>query len=260
MNLTKSIRTPSLVGVFSMLVGLTGCQNETVMHSGVFEGEPYELISVETKGFSTNSIHYVIQSDRMESLKIDAVNTDWGPPYADDLYGNAPRTYLTNSPIPYRNEPDNAVQHPSTMVYLSPERFSRPTFERYVRFMKSEWPAVNRKFGQQEYSRFPHIIGLVYGEQPSFARVFSGQKEGKTYLIKIEPDGRIRYMSEGQGANDEYSGLSEKVLMPGKVIEVATGAQAGLSIRQLADYKNALGKTLSNYFKLVEKPSPNSKH
>lgn len=246
--------------LLSVLLGLTGCQHETVIYSGTFEGEPYELVSVETKGFSTNSIHYVIKSERMKSLRIDAVNTDWGPPYADDLYGNAPRTYLTDASVLYRNEPDNAVQHPSTMVYLSPKRFSRATFDLYARFMESEWPAIDQKFGQREYSRFPHIIGLVYGEQERFVRLFRGQLQGRDYTIRVEPDGRIRFGAGRNGSSEEYSGLSEKIQMQGKVIYVATGEQAGLSMSQLQGYTDAQGKRLSDYFKLVEKPALNLRH
>ncbi len=238
-----------IVGLLALL-GLTGCRTETVMYSGAFDSEPYELVSVETKGFSTNSIHYVIKSERMKSLEIDAVTTDWGPPYADDLYGNAPRTYLTDKPAGYRNEPDNAVQHPSTMVYLSPSRFSRATFELYVRFMKSEWPKIDRQFGNEEYSRFPHIIGLVYGKQKDFARIFRGKKDGQNYYIAVEPDGRIRFQQDSQSGAVEYSGLSEKVQMPGKVINVATGKEAGLSLAEVQTFKDAGGKTLSDYFAL----------
>ncbi|MCY7357260.1 MAG: hypothetical protein LH609_07265 [Rudanella sp.] len=232
------------------LLGLTGCRTETVIYSGAFDSEPYELLSVETKGFSTNSIHYIIKSERMKSLEINAVTTDWGPPYADDLYGNALRTYLTDKPIVYRNEPDNAVQHPSTMLYLSPKRFGRATFELYTRFMKSEWPKIDRQFGHQEYSNFPHIIGLVYGKQDDFARTFTAKREGKNYSITIEPDGRIRYSVDKNGPSEEYSGLSEKVQMPGKVIYVATGKDAGLPLSAFQAYKDKSGKTLGDYFAL----------
>lgn len=234
------------------------CKDRQVIYSGTFEGEPYELISVETKGFSTNSIDYVIKSERMRSLEIDATTTDWGPPYADDLYGNTPRAYLTNGPSRYRNEPDNAVQHPSTMVYLSPKHFSRAAFDLYTRFMKSEWPKIDRKFGHEEYSHFPHIIGLVYGKQADFTRTFQGRKDRTDYIIRVEVDGRIRYGSPDLSF-EEYSGLSEKVQMPGKRIYVSPAPNAGtvyggVSMAQLKTYRDAAGKTPGDYFTLIEKP------
>lgn len=235
------------------LLGLTGCGTETVIYSGAFDSEPYELVSVETKGFSTNSINYAVKLGRWKTAKIDALTTDWGPPYADDLYGNTRRVYINKNHIPYSNERDNAVTHKSTMLYLSPSRFSEQAFAEYSAFMQSEWPKIDRQFGHDEYNHFPHIIGLVYGEQGDFARVFRGEKEGKNYLIKIEPDGRIRYMGDNQGANDEYSGLSEKVQMPGKLIYVATGKEAGLPLSAFQAYKDKGGKTLSDYFTLTEK-------
>ncbi len=229
---------------------LSGCVNTESFHNGTFKGEPYELAYRETKGFSTNSIYYEVKLGRRKWVKVDPNTTNWGPPYADDLYGDARRVYINKNHTPYSNDPDNAVIHPSTMLYLSPSRFSQDTFDQYAAFMQSEWPKIDHQFGVQ--SRFPHIIGLVYGEQDDFARTFRGQKDRIDYIIRVEVDGRIRYGSPTLSF-EQSSGLSEKVQMPGKVIHVATGKDAGLSLIDLQNYRDAGGKTLSDYFTLTEK-------
>lgn len=246
------------MGILALL-GFSGCEHTKPFYTGTFNGEPYELLSVETKGFSTNSIDYSLKLGELKPVKIDPLTTDWGPPYADDLYGSARRVYIPTKYTPYRNERDNPQRHPSTMLYLSPKRFSEKDFDRYAAFLKSEWPTIDRQFSRDDYDRFPEIIGIVYGEQQDFARIFVGRKEGQKYTITIEPDGRIRYMpADTDWPNDEYSGLSEKVQMPGKVIYVATGREAMLTPAQLQTYRDDAGKTLSDYFRLEEKPSLNA--
>lgn len=237
-----------------MLLISLGCANRQTIHTGTFDNETYELKSVETQGFSTNSISYELTLGRWKSAKIDAITTDWGAPYADDLYGNARRVYIRPDHIAYRNEPDNAVDHQATMLYLSPSRFSPDAFARYADFMKAAWPGIDRQFATDRYNRFPHIIGIVYGKQRDFARTFRGRHEGKAYLIRVEPDGRIRYMLDSQGANDEYSGLSEKVHMPGKIVYLATGKDARLTLAQVRTYTDETDKALTDYFELREKP------
>ncbi|GAB3700235.1 hypothetical protein GCM10027592_27020 [Spirosoma flavus] len=234
-------------------MGLTGCERWKTFHTGTFNGETYEVQFLETKGFSTNRIDYSVKLGNRKRVIIDALTTDWGPPYADDLYGQATRVYIGKNHVPYRNEPDNAVQHPSTMLYLSPDRFSQDDFNQYVALLQRVWAAIDRKHASGEYDHFPHIIGLVHGESDNFVRIFKALRNGKTYLLKIEPDGRVRYMADEPSANDEYSGLSEKVQMPGKRIYVATGKETGMIRSEILTYKNDAGKTLEHYFKLEEK-------
>ncbi|MBO0951063.1 hypothetical protein [Fibrella forsythiae] len=241
------------MGLLSLL-GLIACDNAHTVLKGSFKGKPYELLSIETKGFSTNRIDYALKLGSYKQVRIDALTTDWGPPYADELYGNARRVYIDKSPAPYSNQGDDPQRHPATMLYLSPERFSKDVFEQYASLLQSEWPVIDQQFARDEYDRFPRILGLVYGEPQSFARLFTGKKEGKPHAIKVEPDGRVRYSPLTDWANDEYSGLSDKVQMPGKHIYVATGKLTGLTLAQVQSYKDELGKTLSDYFLVQETP------
>lgn len=242
------------MGLLAFL-GLFACENTQTVFVGTFKGETYRLLSVETKGFSTNSIDYALKLGRLKPVKIDALTTDWGPPYADDVYGNAPRVYLNVAQPPYSNERDDPQQHPGTMVYLSPNRFTIQAYTQYANLLKSEWPRIDRQFSRHDDDRFPQIMGLVYGEPQTFTRTFRGKQTDKDYLIQIRPDGRIQYTPEKEWANEEYSGLSEKVQMPGKLIYVATGKEARLSLAMIQTYRDTAGKTLGDYFLLREKPT-----
>lgn len=243
---------------FLTLLGLGACERARVVYAGTFRGQPYQLLSIETKGFTTNRIDYALKLRGDKQVRIDALTTDWGPPYADELYGQARRVYTDPRPAPYANQRDNPQRHPSTMLYLSPKRFSAAAFEHYAALLQSEWGAIDAQFSRSEDDRFPRIMGLVYGQPQQFARLFKGNQQGKPYTIKVEPDGRIRYSPVTDWANDEYSGLSEKVQMPGKRIYVATGKLAGLSLTQLETYKDEQGKTLSAYFNVQEMPADSS--
>ncbi|GAB3556923.1 hypothetical protein GCM10027577_45160 [Spirosoma fluminis] len=236
-----------------LLLGLLSCDNWKAIRAGTFKGAAYQLQSLETKGFSTNRIDYAIKLDGEKRVVIDAMTTDWGPPYADDLYGKARRVYIDKNHQAYSNEPDDPQRHPSTMLYLSPERFTEAAFERYAELLKREWPRIDRQFSRDEADRFPQIIGLVYGNQQDFVRVFRGKQDGKNYEIKVEVDGRIRYSPDQEWSNDEYSGLSEKVQMPGKRIYVATGKETGIPLAQVLTYRDAVGKSLGDYFQLLAK-------
>jgi hypothetical protein len=244
---------PTYLIMLASLLALFGCAERHTIHTGTFEGEPYELVSVETKGFSTNSIHYELRSDLLPTLRIDPNTTDWGPPYADDLYGTAPRTYLTTNPPPYRNTPgrgtpDSAMQHPATMLYLQPGTFSHADFVLSGRLLKQEWPGIFKRLGHDPYTRFPNIIGVVYGLHDQFRRVFIGQGSEAHKAVTIEADGRVRY-GAADGSFEEFGGLSEQVQMPGKRILLKPG---GLTLAQLRTYRDIAGKTLFDLFVLTQ--------
>lgn len=245
---------------FAAFLGLFACENSVSIYRGTFKDETYEVLSIETIGFSTNQIDYAIKLANQKWVRIDALTTDWGPPYSDDVYGSTRRVYSNRNHTPYSNERDNPQRHPSTMLYLSPGRFSKEAFERYADLLKSEWTTIDRQFSRDDYDRFPQIIGVVYGDRQDFVRIFRGRQNDKNYSVKVEPDGRIRYSPDGEWPNDEYSGLSEKVQMPGKLIYVATGKNAGLSLNQVQTYQDAAHKRIGDCFDLQEKSDSTSEN
>lgn len=253
-------RIQKLLSLLTIALMAPQCTERTVFHTGTFEGETYKITSIETKGFSNNSIAYELKLGSRKAVAINANTTDWGPPYTDDLYGTTPRVYVGPQHAVYQSVDSDSAGFGGTMVYLSPERFSRKVFDEYARFMTQAWPAINEEYADRPYTSFRRIIGLVYGNQDAIRFVFTGEKEGQKYTITVEPDGRIQYAPVKQYANYEYSGLSAKVHMPGKCIYVslAPGAGAlygGVSMSQLATYRDATGKTLADYFTLLPDPA-----
>ena len=239
------------------------CRNRTVFHTGTFEGKTYTVTEIETKGFSTNSFTHELKLPARKAVKINVFTTNWGPPYADDLYGSTPRVYIParhNATVYYNSDTDS-TRFNGTMLYLSPDRFSRQAFDDYARLMKQVWPAIDKKYADQPYTSFPNIIGLVYGNQEDFTLTFEGKKEGQAYTVRVEPDGRIIYTQVNKYSSDEYSGLSLKVQMPGKRIVVSTQPNAGqlysgVSMAQLKTYRDKKGNVLGDYFTLVPDPNP----
>ena len=243
-----------IMAIFS-LFGMFGCGSTTTLEEGTFEGQAYSFKSTEYKGFSTNSFKEHIKLGRLPTVEISATTTDWGPPYSDDIYGSAPFVYTAEHRLPYSNEPDDTVKHANTMLYLSPDRFGKSEFDQYVRFMKAEWPKIDAKYATQPYSKFPHIIGLVYGKQQDFKKVFKGQKadDGATYNYTIYIDGRIEL---GDATGFIYSGLSQKVQMPGKIIYLYTFPESptsDITLEKLKTYRDDKGKSIPDYFTIVPK-------
>lgn len=237
--------------------GLLGCGSTSTLEEGTFNGQRYVFRSTEHKGFSTNSFEYSIKLGSLPAIEITASTTDWGPPYSDAIYGTAPFVYITQNRLPYSDTLFDDVHPRNTMLYLSPNRFGKPAFDQYVRFMQSEWPAIDAKHATQPGLRsFPHLIGLVYGKQDDFVRIFRGKTQGKPFLFRVEIDGRVRYMEDAEYNNDAYTGLSEKVHMPGSIIYLDTYTRyepSAFTIPQLQQFRDDKGKTIMDYVTIVPK-------
>ena len=253
-------RIKELLSLLTVAFMALQCKERSVFYTGTFEGETYKLTEIETKGFSTNSFTHELKLGDRKPVKIDVHTTDWGPPYSDSLYGNTPRVYIPTRHSPaYHNRDNDSIRFGGTMLYLSPERFNRRAFDDYARFMKQVWPGIDQKYADQPYSSFPKLIGVVYGNQENFTLTFEGKKGGEPYTVTVDPDGRITYTHVQQYSSDEYSGLSQRVQMPGKRILVSTKPDAGtmyngISLAQLSVYRDKTGKTLGDYFTLIPTP------
>jgi hypothetical protein len=233
----------------SFLMSLLGCGRKHELHRGQYQGQEFVLQSVEHQGFSTNSFDFTVQLGRLPRVTIEATTTDWGPPYTEALYAGVPWAYITEARPAYADTLDTA-KPVHTMLYLPPDEFDREEFDQYVAFFKSEWPALDRQFADGNLRGLTHIIGLVHGRQAQFTRQFLGKEGGEARAITVFPDGRVRYGS-ASGSFEGSCGLAYFVQMPGQRIPFRA-YPGSLSLAQIQQFKDAQGKTLTDYFAVPE--------
>ena len=238
-------------------------------NEGTFNGMPYVLQSRQIRGFSTGSNEERFRLGKLPIINIDAFTTDWGPPYSNDIFGTTPHCYTAQDIPLYRSEEKNAAdyepfEHNYTMLYLSPEEFSKDDYDRYCAFMKSEWPRIDKKYTSTEYDNFPHIIGLVYARQDDITKTYKGRF--KPYpttepanvhraILRIQNDGRVEMSDEDESNGIRYSGLSNRVQMPGKRLVLDTNpANGGMgSLAVLRTFKDNRGRSPDMDFQVLEK-------
>jgi hypothetical protein len=235
-----------IVMIISFLMGLLGCGKKRELHRGQYQDQTFVFQSVEHQGlFSVNSFDYTVKLGRLPKVEITASTTDWGPPYTEDLYKGTPWAYVTETRPAYA-DPLATDKPVYTMLYLPPSRFDRDEFDQYVAFFKSEWPALDRQFADGDLRGLVHIIGLVHGNSPQFTQRFLGKVDNQELAITVLPDGRVRY-GAANGSSEQSCGLAYSVQMPG--LRIPLEAYPGsLSLAQIQQFKDAKGKTLTDYF------------
>lgn len=239
-----------IVGFISM-ISLFSCKTYTDIYIGQFNGQDYTLTSIETKGPSTNSFDYKLKLGSLKPVIIDALTTNLSVPYSKDVFRNTDYVLLPVKQTAYINQYDYDSKDTSTALYFPEDKFTKDEFKQYIDLMLSEWSAIDKKF-IQPYSSFPHIIGIVYGAEENFTLIFKATYEGKPYLLKVQPDGFIKFYADDNKQHYEYSGLSDKVQMPNKVIYLKTGKEKKLSNNDLLMFKDDKGKILKDYFTIKE--------
>ncbi len=251
--------TCAAVSLFALLSTVFGaCRAQwTTIREGTWNGQRYTVQERSRSGAfaSTNSLDWRIKLGKMPAVPVDAVTTDWGPPYSTDIYGAESYLFITDKDTAYSNAPftPGTIGVAHTMLYISPRTLDGGQYEILYNFMKDRWPALSDSLVGTDLRGFPHIIGLVYGKQKTFAEDFKGTYNGKKMIIRIEPDGRVRFMDDDKWAAESYSGLSSKVEMPGKILRLqAPGTpQAGLTLDQLRAFRNQYDRPLEVRFEIV---------
>lgn len=225
----------------------------TTFKEGVYKGRKYEIQSRSRSGMfsSTNSLDWRIKLDPLPAVPVNANVTDWGPPYSTDVYGTDAFLYITGKDTSYRNEqeaPGNiGVFH--SMLYVDPSTLSEVEFETFYPFMQDEWPRISDEITGKDPREFPHILGLVYGSHSRYAQDFRGKHNNRTMILRIEADGRIRLMNDDKWAGESYSGLSQKVQMPGKRLVLDGNVKnGGLSLEALKAFRNKAGVAVTDLF------------
>jgi hypothetical protein len=236
-------------------------------HEGTYNGMPYVLQSREEKGFSTNHIDWRVKLGQLPAAEITPSTTDWGIPYSNDIFGQAPYYYVTQNVPAYQPEEDTTFQtneHEYTMLYLSPKKFSKADYDQYCAFMKHEWSKIDSLYADTDYGRFPHIIGLVYARQDDITKIYKGTynpypgikpAQLKKAFLRIQNDGRVQLVDDDQWRNISYSGLSTRVQMPGKRLYLDTDPTSGGlgSLAVVRTFKDEQGRSPDMDFQILEK-------
>lgn len=229
------------------------CSHFTTFYEADFDGQKFILQEKESKGFSTNSFEWRFKLGHHPYVIINALTTDWGPPYSTGIYGTAAFEFITNEDTAYSNNLKvDTTTH--TFIYLNPKKISEEEYENYFHFMKKYWNKISKPYTGKSLREFPHIIGIVYGTPDEFTHKFKGtlkemgNGEMKNYTLAIRPDGRVMLI-EGQTYSEDYSGLSPQVQMPEMLLHFKKG---NYSIEDLRTLKDQNGNDLTTYFTIVQ--------
>lgn len=236
--------------IFSLLIiltmFLTSCASWQTVYTGTYQEKTFKYQSWETKGFSTNSIDFRIIYGNYEPVYIDAVNTDFGPPYSTDIYAEK-AFIIKNDTLHYINDniqPNNNYTY-SSMLYIP---FKNPEDEignAYFDLINDNWALFDSLFAGSRQSGIPVILGIVQGNRASFLKEFKGTIKGKKVNLRIENDGRIIYEEDDKSRQGLYAGLSQSVQMPGKIILIKND---GLTLAEIKNLKNEYGTDPTHYF------------
>lgn len=250
----NTLLTLSLLTLFSSIFTSCGA-GWTTFQEGTWNGQQYAFQVRSRAGMFavTNSLDWRIKVGKLPWVPVNALTTDWGPPYSTDIYGTDAYGFVSTHDTSYVDTPFTpgtiGVKH--TMLYISPRTLSEENYETFYRFMQEEWPRVEDSVVGTDHREFPHIIGTVYGRQEKYVRDYKGAHEGKPKIIRIEPDGRVRFIDDDKWANESWSGLAPKVHMPGKVLRLCTDkASGGLTMDSLRSFRDAGGRPVDVVFQI----------
>lgn len=236
-------------------LGFSACSDTKVVYSDDYKGEKAVLESIEKKGPSTNTISYRLQWGNLPGVMINAQTTDLrGRAYSDTIFGSSSRYYLDSADT-YKNETGQHQTIVPTMLYIPEKTMSKENFEQYAGFFLNKWPEVENGINKDFPYIRQHIIGVVYGDKKNFTATFTGEHAGKKMILTVYPDGRVSLANDDQWKQENYSGLSQVVQMPGKILYIDMNVQnGGLSQEALGRFKNKEGKTIADLFSILPKP------
>jgi len=244
----------SVCAALVSILFLAACSgNWKPVRQGTWAGTAYRIEERISAGMfaSTNSLDWRIQVGKIPAVLVAPTTTDWGPPYSTDIYGADAYSFITARDTAYVDTPftPGSIGVAHTMLYVSPRVLDEDEYETFLRFMTEEFPRLSDSLTGTDLRGFPHIIGLVYGEQQKYARDFRGTHEGKSRILRIQPDGRVRLIESDKWANEVYSGLAEKVGMPGKVLR---SKGDGLTRGDLRGFRDARGVPVDSVFRVED--------
>lgn len=238
--------------LFIALLMIVSCNNFgwKNIEEGNYKGTPYYIQEKEERSFTSATLHWRVKLGNLKPVELGFENTDRNPPYSTKIYGKTPFHYITDKDTIYTGRSyDFGSPNPSkTMLYLFSGKDE--TNQKYYEFFRDEWQNASARMSndQESFKKFPHIIGVVFGNQKQFIKTYKSSIKNVDWEIKINPDGRINVQNED---GVETSGLSENVQMPGEKIYIVSDFE--FSLNELNTFKNKSGKSITEDFNFIQK-------
>ncbi len=247
----------TLFGLFGGLYWLLFSNNDSIVYKGVYKDKPVVVKFITKEGFIRNTYSHSVQWGNLKPIHIDWSSTDTrGIPYDNSMFDASNPTFIDKSEK-YQNELTYDSFKVVTMLYVGKDSMPLEDYRLYQDFFKNNWFSVQQKLLDQNNGFYTRIVGTVYGDKQEFTKLFIGIHDNKVFELKITPDGEIILSRQGSTTILEYSGLSNKVQMPGKII------LKNLNQRSYSpnydEFKDKSKKTLKEYFTLKPESLGNAK-
>lgn len=235
------------IPIVMFLFNLFGCSDKNVLET-TYHNEKVAVSTVEKKGFSSNTVTYSVQLGNRKKIPLNYETVDiYDRPYSNDVFSNVPHYFFNDTPA-YKNEIDFERRVSPTMLYISPQKYSKEDFEAYADLFKNKWPEIVAEINNDWIYINKLIAGIAYGDREDFVQYFAGTYNNKPYYFDISPDGQILFHKGIPPDNTGFEtiGLAQKVQMPGKRI-VFTDTTV-FTPQQLKGFKDKEGKSMADYF------------
>lgn len=232
------------------LLNLFGCSSGNNVLETIYNNEKVVVSAVEKKGFSTNSITYSVKLGNRKKLPLNYETVDiYDRPYSNDVFAKMPHFFFIDTPE-YKNQIDFDRKVAPTMLYVSPQKYSKDEFEAYADFFKNKWPVIIDEINNGWIYIDKLIIGITYGNREDFTQYFTGTYNNQPYYFDISPDGQILFHNGVPPNNTGFEtvGIAHKVQMPGKRI-VFTDTTV-FTPELLKGFKDEKGKSMADYFSI----------
>ncbi|MCC6289228.1 MAG: hypothetical protein IT249_15215 [Chitinophagaceae bacterium] len=230
------------------ILSIFGCSNSHNVYETIYKNEKIIVSSVEKKGSSTNTVTYSVQLGNRKKILFNYETLDLHDrPYSNYIFQKAFHYFFTDTPA-YKNEIDFDRKVTPSMLYISPQKYSKEDFEAYADFLKNKWPEIITAINKDWIYFDQLIVGVVYGNREDFVQYFTGIYNGKPYYFDIHPDGEILFHEGTPSSNTGFEniGLANKVQMPGKRIVFLNTAI--FTPEKLKAFKDKNGKSMADYF------------
>lgn len=231
-------------GLLLILIFLHGCfaDHKTVVTLKC-NGQSLSLISVNSTKFGTETRYLIIRYQNKPIAVLDDEHINKGLPYSSDVYNHWPLQYI-DTVTHYDALPDNGGfrRQLKCVLYIDPGEFSENEFIEIANCLQENYVVFQKGIdGLREDKQPFQIGGLVYGSEDEFIKRYDN---GARQSLEIFPDGRIAYISWERGIRSTiYNDKGPLIVMPGKRMAITDTLQ--MSVKQLKDYRNDLGKSIT---------------